>query len=91
MLFSLGTRLDASIEAADRLAGNGMIATIADARFAKPLDTMLIDDLARTHELLLIVEEVVRVGFPPITDIPKQIMYPMGCLKCAPDPARYFY
>ncbi len=62
-ILSLGTRLAASIEAADRLALEGVNATIADARFAKPLDTSLIDDLARTHESLLIVEEGSPGGF----------------------------
>ena len=62
-ILSLGTRLNASIEAADLLAGNGMSVTIADARFAKPLDTDLIDDLAVTHESLLIVEEGSPGGF----------------------------
>ena len=62
-ILSLGTRLTASIEAADLLAGNGMNVTIADARFAKPLDTDLIDDLAGTHESLLIVEEGSPGGF----------------------------
>ena len=45
------------------MAGNGMSVTIADARFAKPLDTDLIDDLAVTHESLLIVEEGSPGGF----------------------------
>ena len=62
-ILSLGTRLTASIEAADLLAGNGMSVTIADARFAKPLDTDLIDDLAGTHGSLLIVEEGSPGGF----------------------------
>ena len=62
-ILSLGTRLHASIEAADLLACNGMSVTIADARFAKPLDTDLIDDLAGTHGSLLIVEEGSPGGF----------------------------
>ena len=62
-ILSLGTRLTASVQAADRLAGMGMNATIADARFAKPLDTDLIDDLAKTHKSLLIVEESSPGGF----------------------------
>ena len=62
-ILSLGTRLNASIEAADLLADNGMSVTIADARFAKPLDTDLIDDLAGTHGSLLIVEEGSPGGF----------------------------
>jgi 1-deoxy-D-xylulose-5-phosphate synthase len=62
-ILSLGTRLNASIEAADLLADNGLSVTIADARFAKPLDTDLIDDLAGTHGSLLIVEEGSPGGF----------------------------
>ena len=62
-ILSLGTRLAASLQAADLLAGIGMNATIADARFAKPLDIDLIDDLARTHDSLLIVEEGSPGGF----------------------------
>ncbi|MFL2844777.1 MAG: 1-deoxy-D-xylulose-5-phosphate synthase [Candidatus Puniceispirillaceae bacterium] len=62
-ILSLGTRLAASLHAADLLSGIGMNATIADARFAKPLDTDLIDDLARTHDSLLIVEEGSPGGF----------------------------
>ncbi len=62
-ILSLGTRLSASIQAADRLAGIGMNATIADARFAKPLDTDLLDDLAKTHHSLLIIEEGSPGGF----------------------------
>ena len=62
-ILSLGTRLNASIGAADLLADNGLSVTIADARFAKPLDTDLIDDLAVTHESLLIVEEGSPGGF----------------------------
>jgi 1-deoxy-D-xylulose-5-phosphate synthase len=62
-ILSLGTRLTASIQAADLLEDNGINVTIADARFAKPLDADLIDDLARTHESLLIVEEGSPGGF----------------------------
>ena len=63
LFFRLEPGLYASIEAADLLAGDGMNVTIADARFAKPFDTDLIDDLARTHESLLIVEEGSPGGF----------------------------
>ena len=62
-IISLGTRLTASMEAADLLADDGINATVADARFAKPLDTDLIDDLAQMHEALLIVEEGSPGGF----------------------------
>jgi 1-deoxy-D-xylulose-5-phosphate synthase len=62
-ILSLGTRLGAAIEAADRLDGDGISATIADARFAKPLDLALIDQLATNHKALLIVEEGSPGGF----------------------------
>ena len=81
MLFFHGTRLNASIEAADLLAGNGMNVTIADARFAKPLDTDLIDDLAGTHGSLLIVEEGSRWIFRPRNDISCQSGASDGLLK----------
>ena len=54
---------DPAAEAADRLASNGMNVTVADARFAKPLDTDLINDLVKSHEALLIVEEGSPGGF----------------------------
>ena len=62
-ILSLGTRLAASIEAAERLIDDGTNVTIADARFAKPLDTDLIDKLAKTHKVLMIVEEGSPGGF----------------------------
>ena len=55
-ILSLGTRLGAASEAADRLEGDGISATVADARFAKPLDMSLIDQLATNHQALSIVE-----------------------------------
>ena len=62
-ILSLGTRLADCLTAADELmAGHGDV-TIADARFAKPLDTDLIDRLARSHDRLLIVEENSPGGF----------------------------
>ncbi len=51
-----------AIGAADRLAEHGIEATVADARFAKPLDGELVDSLAREHELLVTVEENVLQG-----------------------------
>ncbi len=62
-LLSLGTRLEECLKAADNLASQGISTTVADARFAKPLDTELILDLARNHELLLTVEEGAIGGF----------------------------
>jgi 1-deoxy-D-xylulose-5-phosphate synthase len=62
-LLSLGTRLAECLKAADELAARGISVTVADARFAKPLDTDLLDRLARGHELLLTVEEGAIGGF----------------------------
>jgi 1-deoxy-D-xylulose-5-phosphate synthase len=62
-LLSFGTRLAECIKAADKLAAYGLSATIADARFAKPLDTDLIRRLAQEHEVLLTIEEGALGGF----------------------------
>ena len=62
-ILSLGTRLQESLKAADALAARGVSATVADARFAKPLDADLILRLAREHECLITVEEGAMGGF----------------------------
>ncbi len=62
-LLSLGTRLAECLKAADQLAALGLSATVADARFAKPLDTALLERLAREHEVLITVEEGSIGGF----------------------------
>ena len=62
-ILSLGTRLGESLKAADELATRGLKATVADARFMKPLDTALIEQLARHHEVLVTVEEGSQGGF----------------------------
>lgn len=62
-LLSLGTRLTACLQAADDLAARGLSTTVADARFAKPLDEELIGRLAETHEVLITVEEGAAGGF----------------------------
>jgi 1-deoxy-D-xylulose-5-phosphate synthase len=62
-LLSFGARLGEVLKAADELAGQGVACTIADARFAKPLDTDLILRLARGHELLVTIEEGSVGGF----------------------------
>ena len=62
-LLSLGTRLAECTKAAEMLAAQGISATVADARFAKPLDRDLILQLARNHELLITVEEGAVGGF----------------------------
>ncbi len=62
-ILSLGTRLADSLKAAGDLAALGLSATVADARFAKPLDTALIARLAREHGALVVVEESSIGGF----------------------------
>ena len=62
-LLSLGTRLAECTKAADILAAHGISTTVADARFAKPLDIDLVLRLAREHELLVTVEEGAIGGF----------------------------
>jgi 1-deoxy-D-xylulose-5-phosphate synthase len=62
-LLSLGTRLAECLAAADALAAQGLSATVADARFAKPLDHELILRLAREHEVMITVEEGSVGGF----------------------------
>jgi len=62
-LLSFGARLPECIKAADTLAAQGMSTTVADARFAKPLDSDLILRLARNHELLITIEEAAIGGF----------------------------
>jgi len=62
-ILSLGTRLAESLKAAEQLAAFGLSTTVADARFMKPLDTVLIDRLAREHEVLVTVEEGSIGGF----------------------------
>jgi len=62
-ILSFGTRLADSLKAADQLAARGFSTTVADARFAKPLDVDLLLRLAREHEVLLTVEEGAAGGF----------------------------
>jgi len=62
-LLSLGTRLAECCKAADQLARLGLSTTVADARFAKPLDTDLVLRLARDHEILITLEEGAIGGF----------------------------
>jgi 1-deoxy-D-xylulose-5-phosphate synthase len=62
-ILSLGTRLADALKAADELAARGLPTTVADARFAKPLDAALIERLAREHEILLTIEEGAVGGF----------------------------
>ena len=62
-LLNFGARLSECAKAADKLAAMGLSATLADARFAKPLDEELIRRLAREHEVLLTIEEGAVGGF----------------------------
>ena len=62
-ILSFGTRLADSLKAADMLAVRGFSTTVADARFAKPLDIDLLLRLAREHEVLITVEEGAQGGF----------------------------
>ncbi len=62
-LFSFGARLGECLKAADELAGYGLSTTVADARFAKPLDVDLLLRLAREHEVLITIEEGSIGGF----------------------------
>ena len=61
-LLSLGTRLAESLKAADELEAKGLSTTVADLRFAKPLDTDLIARLMRTHEVVVTIEEAAIGG-----------------------------
>jgi 1-deoxy-D-xylulose-5-phosphate synthase len=62
-LLSFGARLAECLKAADELAALGLSTTVADARFAKPLDTDLCLRLAREHEVLITIEEGAIGGF----------------------------
>jgi 1-deoxy-D-xylulose-5-phosphate synthase len=62
-ILNFGARLSECFKAADDLAAHGLSATVADARFAKPLDTDLVLRLARSHEVLLTIEEGSIGGF----------------------------
>ncbi len=62
-ILSLGTRLGAALAAADTLAARGISCTVADARFAKPLDQDLVRRLVRHHGMLVTVEEGSTGGF----------------------------
>ncbi|WP_424812658.1 1-deoxy-D-xylulose-5-phosphate synthase [Roseococcus sp. YIM B11640] len=62
-ILSYGARLQECLKAADELATFGLSTTVADARFAKPLDTALVEQLARHHEVLITIEEGSVNGF----------------------------
>ncbi|MFT8612683.1 MAG: 1-deoxy-D-xylulose-5-phosphate synthase, partial [Gluconobacter oxydans] len=62
-ILSLGPRMHESLRAADQLAAQGVPVTVADARFAKPIDKALVEDLARQHEVFITIEEGAIGGF----------------------------
>ena len=62
-LISLGARLAEALKAADELAARGLSTTVADARFAKPIDIELVSRLAARHELIITIEEGSEGGF----------------------------
>jgi 1-deoxy-D-xylulose-5-phosphate synthase len=62
-LLSYGARLRECLKAAEELGARGLSTTVADARFAKPLDAALVERLAREHEVLITVEEGSVGGF----------------------------
>ncbi|MEQ5774761.1 1-deoxy-D-xylulose-5-phosphate synthase [Thalassospira sp. NFXS8] len=62
-ILSYGTRLAESLSAAEDLGARGLSTTVADARFAKPLDGELIAQLSRNHEVLITIEEGSIGGF----------------------------
>jgi 1-deoxy-D-xylulose-5-phosphate synthase len=62
-ILSLGTRLAEALKAAEELDARGLPTTVADARFAKPLDAALVQKLIETHDVLITVEEGAMGGF----------------------------
>jgi 1-deoxy-D-xylulose-5-phosphate synthase len=62
-IVNFGTRLGECFKAVDKLSAYGLSTTLADARFAKPLDTDLIRRLAQEHEVVLTIEEGAAGGF----------------------------
>ena len=62
-ILSYGTRMQEVLKAADMLAAQGLSVTVADARFAKPLDADLTNRLAKSHEVLITIEEGSAGGY----------------------------
>jgi len=76
-ILSVGTRLRESLSAAERLEGFGISATVADARWVKPVDEDLIKELAAKHRVLITIEENSIGGFAAmVTDV----LLEEGCL-----------
>ncbi len=65
-ILSFGTRLEHSLKAAKTLTAKGYSTTVADARFAKPLDCQLVEELAKNHDILITIEEGSSGGFSAI-------------------------
>ena len=90
-LLSLGTRLADTLVAAEKLEEAGFSVTVADARFAKPIDRALVQDLARSHDLLITIEEGSSGGFGAMVmqELSEQGLLDTGRLKfrsmCLPD------
>ena len=81
-LLSLGGRLQACLDAATELLARGISTTVADARFAKPLDTALLHELMTGHELLVTIEEGSIGGFGSQV---QQHLLDQGLLDVTPD------
>ena len=62
-IFALGTRVGVALKVADNLLAESLSITVADARFAKPIDTELLQDLWKNHSKLIIIEEGSVGGF----------------------------
>jgi 1-deoxy-D-xylulose-5-phosphate synthase len=62
-LLNLGGRLSTCMKAAEDLAQRGVSVTVADARFAKPLDTAMVESLVKNHKLVITIEEGSIGGF----------------------------
>ena len=65
-ILSFGTRLEHSLKAAKILTAKGYSTTVADARFAKPIDCQLVEELAKNHDILITIEEGSCGGFSAI-------------------------
>ena len=92
-LLSFGGRLKETIGAAEILSTFGISTTVADARFAKPIDTQLVENLAKSHEVLITIEEGTIGGFSSfvLNHLAQQGLLDRG-LKCRPlfMPDRHF-
>ena len=62
LIIALGPCVQFAVDAAEKLAKEGKLATVVDARFVKPLDEELLSTLANTHETIVTVEDHVKIG-----------------------------